>query len=250
MEILQRRTNCVPGNAKGTEESSWDILSHTSSSTQHVISAQGWSRVGIACPFLAITYQFLAFSVQIISILSCPVMTNAHKLLFCTIFFWTCLYGSNKNPNLHMLCFSIRCLLTVSLCSKPTLAPLCFCTHLESNTEDTCPTCHYHQGSKTTGTQQTNSTTNSTTTPQSYTVIMTLPMPFLLSQAAPNSSGFLCPLLSLSLPLSCGKAKHMPQSQVCWRKISVLIYYMNIWLSPTLPRLLKMVYFTVVTLHS
>lgn len=62
--------------------------------------------------------------------------------------------------------------------------------------------------------------------------------------------GFFVPFFSLSVPLSCGKAQHMPQSLVCWRKTSVLIYYMNIWLSPRLPRLLKMVHFTVVTLHS
>lgn len=45
-----------------------------------------------------------------VSISSCPVMTNANKLLFCTVSFWTCLYCGNKNHNLHMPCFRIHSL--------------------------------------------------------------------------------------------------------------------------------------------
>lgn len=112
MEILQRRTNCGPGNAKGTQESSWHcrpILPHISSSTQHpVISTQRWSRMSTASPFLAASSQFLVFSVQTVSVPNCPVMISAHTLLFSVVPFWTCLYCGNKNKNLHVPCFSIH----------------------------------------------------------------------------------------------------------------------------------------------
>lgn len=157
-----------------------------------------------------------------------------------------------KSHNLYMPCFSIcslihpfTCLLPVPLCSKATGAPLCFGTHASP----TPKICHFHQSNVK---AQFNSTSpGSTTTPQSCTAIMSFPGVLLL-QSTPSSGvwGFFVPFFSLSVPLSCGKAQHMPQSRVCWRKTSVLIYYMNIWLSPCLPRLLKMVHFTVVTLHS
>lgn len=213
--------------------------SRPASPTQHpVTSTQRWGRVNTASPFLAISSQFLVFSVQTSR---SPVMTNAQVLLFRVVSFQAFLYCGNKKHNLDMPCFinhSLNLHLPVSLCRKATLA--LFQYPSESNTRDTCPTCHYHQDSKTAGTQEKNSSTNSTATPQSFTVTLSL-MFFLLLQPAPNSRGVLCPLLSLSLPLSCGKGKHMPWSQACWKKISVLIYYKNIWQSPTLPRLLKIV---------
>lgn len=61
----------------------------------------------------------------------------------------------------------------LSPCTKPLRAPLCVSIQ-EFNTKDSHSACPYQQGSDTTGTQHTNSNTNSTTPPQSFTVIMSL----------------------------------------------------------------------------
>lgn len=133
------------------------------------------------------------------------------------------------------------CLLPLPLHKAPS-APSCFSTQ-EFNTEDSCSACPYQQGSNTTGTQHTNSTPNSITTPQSFTVILLLLCFSFFYNVPPTQGGFPAPF-STFLPLSCGKTKELPRIQVCCRKISLLIYYMNIFLSPTLHRLLRTVFYS------
>lgn len=154
-----------------------------------------------------------------------------------------------------MPCFSIcslthpfTCLLPVPLCSKATGAPLCFGTHASP-----APKRLALLAIATRATQQPSPTTLLVLLPHHRAALpscLFLGFSFYNLPPARVGGGFFIPFFSLSVPLSCGKAQHMPQSRVCWRKTSVLIYYMNIWLSPHLPRLLKMVHFTVVTLHS
>lgn len=83
------------------------------------------------------------------------------------------------------------CLLPLPLHKAPS-APSCFSTQ-EFNTEDSCSACPYQQGSNTTGTQHTNSTPNSITTPQSFTVILLLLCFSFFYNVPPNSRGFSCP---------------------------------------------------------
>lgn len=83
------------------------------------------------------------------------------------------------------------CLLPLPLHKAPS-APSCFSTQ-EFNTEDSCSACPYQQGSSTTGTQHTNSTPNSITTPQSFTVILLLLCFSFFYNVSPTQGGFSCP---------------------------------------------------------
>lgn len=101
---------------------------------------------------------------------------------------------------LALTVWAFTCLLPLSLHKAP-LAPPCF------GTEDSCSACPYHQGSSATGTQHSNSTPNSTTTPQSFTLIT----PLLCSSSFYNvpltQGGFSCLLCLLPYLFLVGKPK-------------------------------------------
>lgn len=112
---------------------------------------------------------------------------------------------------LALTVWTFICLLTLPLHKAP-LASLCFGTQ-DFDTKDSCSACPYQQGSNATGTQHTNSTPNSTNHTRaslSSCHFYVFP-PFTV---CPQLKGVFHAPFSTSLPLSCGKAKELPQSQV------------------------------------
>ena len=143
MEILQRRTNCRPGNAKETQESSWrcpwccgvhlapHLIFNTASSYKHPEMEQG----EYSQPFPGHIFP--------VSGIQCPdcihIKLPSHDQCSNSSFVWfpsELAYTVAMRTTIYTclaLVFTVlhfTCLLPVSLCSKATLAPLCFSTHL------------------------------------------------------------------------------------------------------------------------
>lgn len=123
--------------------------------------------------------------------LLCGLLLSLLVLIRTTIYTWL---------DLALTVWPFACLLPLPLHKAPS-APLCFGTQ-ELNTEGSCSACPYQQGSNATGTQHTNSTTNPTTTPQSFTVITSLLCFSSFYNVPPTQGGFLAHPLFFSFPTS------------------------------------------------
>lgn len=249
MEILQRRTSCGPGNAKGTQESFWHcrpILPHIPSSTQQPEMEQGqYSQPFIPCHFFSVSGIQCSDYIYVGAAQSWPMLINSFVWspdFACTVAIRT-IY---THLALALTVWAFICLLPLPLHKAP-LSPPCFGTQF--NTEDSCSACPTNRAAML---QEHSTPIHLLILPPHHRASLSLCRfyvfpPFTMCPWL--KGGFHAPF-STSLPLSCGKAKELPWSQVCCRKISLLIYYMNIFLSPTLHRFLKTFYSRVVTLHS
>lgn len=153
----------------------------------------------------------------------------------------------NAHVALALTVWAFICLLPLSLHKAPS-SPPCFGT-LEFSTEDSCSACPTNRAAML---QEHSTPSHLLILPPHHRASLALCHFYVFPPftKCPQLKGGFHASFSTSLPLSCGKAKELPWSQVCCRKISLLIYYMNIFLSLTLHRFLKTVYSRVVTLHS